>query len=1212
MAKQVRNEDIFQQGLFSKTVEEAKQLIVVLNQLETEFKDVAVAQKEIINNQDNKTIQSVQRTKNAVAELNEVQKQALKVEQQKKKLTDSLTLANSKQNKQIQELRVQIQLQNKATKQLTLENSKVVGSYAALSARLNRIRKEYKNVAISEGEASVNATKLRQEVLKLDAQLKRVDKSAGQSQRSVGAYGNAFNRAGNSLRSFAGALGITAGIAGLVRTMTKAIKIARDFEQGNANLAAILGKNRKEITALTDDAKRLGSVTAFSATQVSTLQTEFAKLGFNEKEILNATESTLNLAAATGSELGEAAAIAGATLGGFGLDASKTTKVTDVMAKAFSSSALDLEKFKESMKDAAPAARAVGVDVEKTTALLGTLANAGISGSKAGNALKAGFIELNAAGVSLDDALVKIQKSNNKLATATQLVGRRAATSFLVLSSGVKTTNELEKSLRNAGGAAEAMAKEQLDTLNGRVKIFSSAWEGLVLSLLDGESAFSSVANTVVELATNFVSFLTVTERLSDQLQQQADSLLTMTVALNDVNTNSSKRLEIIQDLNKNYPALLKNLGFETVGLNNVNEALQAVNKNMSERVNIQQAVEDVTDANNAATSIAEVKQKSINKFIFEGTKNLQENGLAHLLVNKTLDEQIQIIDENQTFWQSLKNEVGNVTSANNLLNITTEENTEILAENKEFIESVLKSKKDLENLTTEELRALAKSNILRGEDLQQQAKEIIILRERQAVTEEETEAIEQNTEAKGKNIKKTRELEGLIEKQAKVVSDLQEQLKRATSEEEVFSISFDIKFEGQELERIKRIASSTIEEINKIETDLIEDQTEKRIAKEKEKSAKIIEIIQTNSKISQAKREELILQETQRLERFTSNAELKAGQKRIKDAEVVSKAEFEQRRKGFNDEEEFEKEKAKQFEAIRKQSIEAEIALIEQLGGDGSQVRLQQLKAELEGLGEVGKGFKKLEFDIGDAVQVIGELIDESFEKRIEAIGEAIDKTGENVDRLREKAAQGQLSSEESIAFEQKKEAELEQQRERERKRQQRTQAFFAVLSSFQANDGNLAKTITDIGVLRALANGFSAFDGVDDTGGRGTVDSKGGRLWTLHPHEQVYSKEDRKALGFRTREEVKDIVKMYDSGTLNDLMVHDASNQFLNPSSFVLNGMDTSAMENKLDKLNHSINNIKMPSKDFTFDEVKGLITMRERVGNKVVKTKSKLRGL
>ena len=192
------------------------------------------------------------------------------------------------------------------------------------------------------------------------------------------------------------------------------------------------------------------------------------------------------------------------------------------MAKSFSTSALDLEKFKESMKDAAPAAKAVGVDVEKTTALLGTLSNAGISGSKAGTALKAGFIELNAAGISLDDGLLSIVNSENKLATATALVGKRAATSFLVLADGVKTTKELETGLKNAGGAAKKMADEQLDTLSGKTKILSSAWEGLVLSLLSGDGAFSSLSKSIIETTTGFLSFLTTTKDVTEETYESA------------------------------------------------------------------------------------------------------------------------------------------------------------------------------------------------------------------------------------------------------------------------------------------------------------------------------------------------------------------------------------------------------------------------------------------------------------------------------------------------------------------------------------------------------------------------------------------------------------------------------------------------------------------------------------------------------------------
>ncbi len=247
--------------------------------------------------------------------------------------------------------------------------------------------------------------------------------------------------------------------------------------------------------------------------------------------------------------------------------------------------------------------------------------------------------------------------------------------------------------------------------------------------------------------------------------------------------------------------------------------------------------------------------------------------------------------------------------------------------------------------------------------------------------------------------------------------------------------------------------------------------------------------------------------------------------------------------------------------------------------------------------------------------IAIISDLVDEGFEKRIDALGRQIEKTADRADQLNQKAQEGRLSSEESLAFEQRKEDELERQREKERKRQEKAQAFFTVLSTFQQNVNNndptpLQSTIRDVAVLRSLASTLgSAFDGVDDTGGRGEVDSKGGKLWVLHPNEQVYSKEDRKDLGFRSREEVKDIVKMYDKGMLNDIMKFDKSNEFMNPSAFVLNGFNDSRMVGELSEIKKGINNIDIPQGMVHIDEVKKLITLVTRKGNKVTKERSKL---
>jgi hypothetical protein len=533
--------DIYQKDLYGDLAKSAKDALPLMEKLNKVLKTTTASNLKLVESQI-KDVEGLKKVTEGVNNTNKAFNQKLALDKETIKLEQKLKANRTKQAQQNEVTKVQISTETRARKALAKETLNLTGAYTKESAKLNDLRKKYKNLAISEKGVSKEQKILLSQITKLDTKLKKIDATVGQSQRNVGNYGSAFSKAGGALKGFAGALGITAGLSGLVRVMSSSIKIAKEFEQGNANLASVLGTTKDKITALTDDAKRLGAATSFSATQVSTLQTEFAKLGFNEKEILNATEATLDLAAATGSDLGEAAAITGATLGGFGLDAKETGRVADVMAKSFSTSALDLEKFKEAMKGAAPAAKAVGISVEETTALLGTLANAGISGSKAGNNLKTSFINLNAAGLTLEQGLEKVAKSEDKLGTAAKLVGKNAAASFLVLSEGVDTTKELTIGFQNAGGAAKRMADEQLDTLEGKTKILGSAWEGLVLSLLAGDGAFSSISKGLVEAATSMLSFLTASEDANEVSYESA-------IANRDLADSSQALLNEYQDL---------------------------------------------------------------------------------------------------------------------------------------------------------------------------------------------------------------------------------------------------------------------------------------------------------------------------------------------------------------------------------------------------------------------------------------------------------------------------------------------------------------------------------------------------------------------------------------------------------------------------------------------------------------------------------------
>lgn len=724
MAKKISNKDIFEDGLFSPAKKNAEALNKELIKLEAGLKGIAAVAKSDLKKLKIVNFSDVQKGTKAIKEidaaykgLTEVEKQRLKLKEQERKVGKQLQAARSKEFRELQEANLAKRNQNKLVKAEIIENSRLSSEYERQSAKLNRLRKNLKNLILTEGEGTAKTKKLAAEVGKLDTKLKNADAAAGQFQRNVGNYPKGLKGAIGSLKNLAGALGITAGIAGLVRVMGNAVKIAKDFEQGNANLAAVLGKTKDQIGALTSDAKRLGAATAFSATQVSGLQVEFAKLGFTEKQILAATEATLSLAAATGSDLGEAAAITGATLGGFGLKADQTQRVVDVMAKSFSTSALDIEKFKESMKTAAPAASAVGINVEKTTALLGTLANAGISGSMAGNALSKSFIELNKKGLTLEQGLEKVANSENKLGAAVDLVGVNAAKSFLVLAKGTDSIKELEIGLNNAGGAAEKMAKEQLDTLEGSLTILNSAWEGFVLGLLSGDSAFSNMARSIVEGTTAFLGMITATENESDALIKQQIELNSLVGAVTDVNNTEETRKKLIEELNKKYPKFLENLDQEKVTNEQLVLRLKDVNKELEKKIVIKQKEEKLTELieEQLELRIAEldvIKDLSAAQKAFDkaaGTQTRTSEGLvnAQLLKVDALNREQSALKVNRDRQTEIAAEIAKISELYDGLTPKIDETSEAIDGNTGSTEENTKAKKTASELEKLRLQGL-------------------------------------------------------------------------------------------------------------------------------------------------------------------------------------------------------------------------------------------------------------------------------------------------------------------------------------------------------------------------------------------------------------------------------------------------------------------------------------------------------------------------
>jgi len=641
-------------------------------------------------------------------------------------------------------------------------------------------------------------------------------------------------------------IGITAAIVGVTKLVGSAVNIFVDFEKANSKLEAVLGATETQMASLKTQAKKLGSTTAFTASQVVDLQTEFAKLGFPTDDILNMTKATLNGAAALGSELGEQAALTGALLKQFGLDSEEAGRVNDVLAESAAKSALDFSKLSTALPIVGATANTAGVSIERTTALLGTLSDRGIDASTSGTSLRNIFLQLSKKGLTFDEAMQKINDSTDKNATSMQLFGTRGSTAGVILAETGGSVDKLTESLENSDGAAKKMADTMLDNLSGDITKAGSAWEGFVLSLEDGNGMLGKLARGFVNTGTSILSALTPTNQLSDSLKTQQDELIGVTLKLNDVNTNTSTRLDIIKDLNNNYPELLKNLGVEAVNLENVDEAVKSLNGNFGKRVTIAKAVEEVTNQQSLTSEFQASTQKLLNDAIFEGTKALNEKGLVDLLNNKTQEEQIKIIEENVSWLSSASNAVKSYNNSVWDTNSLQESSNDIFEESSQIISSVVKNKEDLNTLTTEELRQLAKSGLLKEKALDLAARELIISRELSSAKKAESPALDDNTEAievteKEKNARKKAADERAKMKadEIKMLRDLEIQVMEEGLGKELAAenAKFDDKIQnaiekyGSETEVLARLEEQRIQRLNEVRLEF----EAERIAKEEE-----------------------------------------------------------------------------------------------------------------------------------------------------------------------------------------------------------------------------------------------------------------------------------------------------------------------------------------------------------------------------------------
>ena len=329
------------------------------------------------------------------------------------------------------------------------------------------------------------------------ANIKGLEAGMGKANKSLAKFASNAVRVG-SMMSF----GVTAPLVALGKS---AFDTFSKFENGMMKVKTVTGASVGEFKMLTEEAKRLGATTQFTALQVADLQLVLGRKGFDPTAIKNMEQSILDLALATGEDLSMAAEVTAASINAFQLKSSDAASVTNTLASAAANSSIQLSTFSTAFGHAGASANAVGVELEELSAMMGVLMDNGIKASKAGTGLRKIFSKLHQEGRSFTEVLDLATQGELGLEKAMKIAGLTSGGQLLILAKNKDKVKELTNEYKTNTTRLDEMAEAMGNTAHAKVLKMQSAIEGMKLEMgaLIAD-ALLPIIQYVTELAQSF------------------------------------------------------------------------------------------------------------------------------------------------------------------------------------------------------------------------------------------------------------------------------------------------------------------------------------------------------------------------------------------------------------------------------------------------------------------------------------------------------------------------------------------------------------------------------------------------------------------------------------------------------------------------------------------------------------------------------------
>ena len=435
-------------------------------------------------------------------------------------------------------------------------NEKVLQAVIKLKDEISKPLKSVNSALKSTRSATEGVTDSldnnTKEMLSAKDAMKQYTKQQKEAAKAAKEHEAKVKKASSTLRTMGTTL-----LGGAAAAIGYTTKKAVEFEYAMAEVGAISKASKDDLKKLTEEAKRLGASTKFSASEASAGMQKFAMAGYSVDKIMSATSSTLALAAAGNTDLALTCDIVSDAMTGLKLSAEETGKFVDIMTATITSSNTDIAMLGETMKYVAPVAGSLGVEFEDLALAAGLMGNAGVKASQAGTSIRGGLSRLIKPTKEVTKAMSKygitlkktkdgnldlggtIEVLRNKMkdldpvtrsAALAAIFGQEAFSGWAEI---VTTTDEdfkkLQNSIANSAGEAERINEIYRNTAQGALTELQSAFEGVAINIGNAFIPMMKDATKYLnEIATAF-------NNLDPALQQNVAKFLLVVAAVGGV-----------------------------------------------------------------------------------------------------------------------------------------------------------------------------------------------------------------------------------------------------------------------------------------------------------------------------------------------------------------------------------------------------------------------------------------------------------------------------------------------------------------------------------------------------------------------------------------------------------------------------------------------------------------------------------------------------